>query len=83
MANNKISTFCDEIIGDGVTYRYIVTHLFNSIKILSQLIDSKSGINISEDKYTLIRKNPNNIVIEFNNPPLKDDLYYVLLIKVE
>lgn len=80
---NKISTFCDEIIGDGVTYRYIVTHLFNSIKILSQLIDSKSGINISEDKYTLIRKNPNNIVIEFNNPPLKDDLYYVLLIKVE
>ena len=80
---NKISTFCDEIIGDGVTYRYIVTHLFNSIKILSQLIDSKSGINISEDKYTLIRKNPNNIVIEFNNPPLKNDLYYVLLIKVE
>lgn len=80
---DKTNTFCDEILGDGITYKYLVTHFFNSIKVLTQLIDSRTGINIPEDRYTLVRKNNNNIIIEFNTPPLKDDLYYVLLIKVE
>lgn len=80
--SNKHLTFCDDIIGDGITYRYIVSHMLNSYKIMSQIIQSQNGIELPKDKYTLIRKTPNVIVIEFTTPPLKEELLYVLLIKV-
>ena len=80
---NKVITFCDEIIGDGITYRYIVTHMFNSFKVMSQVIREENGIELPRDQYILVRKNSNNIVIEFKSPPFKDEKFYVLLVKVD
>lgn len=83
MMNKNIQTFCDEVIGDGITYRYLVTHMLNSFKILTQIVQEDNGMTLSSDKYILIRKSPNNIIVEFSSPPVKNEKFYILLVKVE
>lgn len=75
-------THYDEIVGNGLDYEFLITHLLNSRILMAQIIDSKTGIELDKSKYILIRNSNNTVLVQFKNIPKKDESYYVMLLKM-
>lgn len=75
--------FNEELICDGITHKYLITHSFNTRKVICQIIDNDSGSELDRKEYTLIRNSDNTIILTFYNPPIKNKTYTILLLKVD
>ena len=75
--------FNEELVCDGVSFRYLITHSFGTRKVLAQIIDDTSGVELDKSKYSLVRNSDNTIILTFNVPPIKNQKYSILLAKVD
>lgn len=76
-------TFNEELICDGITYKYLITHSFNTRKVMCQIIDNDSNSELDRKEYSLIRNSDNTVILNFYNPPVKNKSYTILMMKVD